>query len=132
MRSILAVCTCRIGRLRRLTTNQPHNVGVGDDNKAILQHAFNGTCCFGDFFRTVDDSHHDGHVTGNVEKALLVLVSLGAVSENASINRGAGDIQHPKSLYDRVIKRLAMPLVRLPNNSAGTLRTDPLTLRGEA
>ena len=48
-----------------------------------------------------------------MQEVLAVGVALGAVAENAAVDRRAGNIQHAQALDDRFVERLAVKAIRL-------------------
>src|SRR5579883_1344189 len=122
MRSNRAGSLGRTGCLRRrLAAQQADRVRVGNDNQAVVKHAFDRVNGSRYFLRGIDDGDHDGQVARDMEEALFVLVTLGAIAEDASINRSAGDLEHTQFFYDGVVERLAVPFVGFTDEDAQQL-----------
>src|SRR5262249_56708735 len=57
-----------------------------------------------------------------MQKTLLVRVTLGAIAEDAAIDRGSGYLHHAQPLDDGFIERLSAPLIGLAQEDAHELR----------
>ena len=82
--------------------------------KSVLQHAFNRLGGGGDLFGAVNRRHHNWQVARYMEKARLALVTLGAISKNASVYRGAGNFASLKLLNNSLMKEVRRATGPLP------------------
>ena len=111
--------------------NQPDHVDVRDHQQPVFEHPFDHFGSGTNLLGSVDHRQHDRQVPRDVQKALLVLVALGAVSQDAAIHRGARDVHHAKFFHDGIVERLVVPFVGLAQKiSAASSRAQPFADAG--
>src|SRR6266568_4931080 len=98
------------------------DVNVREDHQALLHHLVNEGKERAQLLRGVDGRKHHGAVVGGEQRLVFMDATVGAVAEDAAVDRHSGNIVGAHGFDERLVERLVLPAVFFAEEDAHHLR----------